>query len=84
MERKRTVKLPDGRDVDVTEIGYRTSGEYWNEYLADDGTVIRVKLIATEVLRLDGQFDQEGNPVYIVKTTNVTNVSAPENLRRQP
>ncbi len=83
MDRKRTIKL-GGQDVEATEVGYRTSGEYWNEYLADDGSVIRVKLIVTEVLRVEGRYDQMGSPVYLVKTTNVTNVSAPEDLRRQP
>lgn len=81
MERKKTVKIGDST-VEVTEVGFRSSGENWNEYLADDGTVIRIKLIVTEVLRVDGQYDAEGNPGYVVKSTNVTNVSPPEELRR--
>lgn len=68
----------------MTEVGFRSSGEHWNEYLADDGALIRVKLVATEVLRVDGIYDAEGNPAYIVKSTNVTNVSVPEELRRKP
>ena len=84
LERKRRVTLPNGDQVEVAEVGFRSSLENWNEYLADDGTVIRLKLVVTEVLRVDGQYDPEGNPVYLVKSTNVTSISAPEELRRQP
>jgi len=83
VERKKTIDIPGLGRVEVTEVGFRTSGEYWNEYLADDGTVIRLKAVVTEILRLDGQYDPEGNPAYIVKSSNVTSVSAPDELRRQ-
>lgn len=84
VERKRRIDIPGVGEVDATEVGFRSSGEHWNEYLVDDGTVIRVKLVATEILRVDGAYDAEGNPGYFVKSTNVTNVSAPENLRGKP
>lgn len=83
MERKRRIDVPGIGEKDVTEVGFRSSGEHWNEYLLDDGSVIRLKLVATEVLRVDGEFDPEGNPAYFVKSTNVVNVSAPEDLRRK-
>lgn len=70
--------------MDMTEVGFQTGAEHWNEYLTDDGTVIRVKLVATEVLRVDGRYDAEGNPAYFVKSTNVTTVSAPDELRQKP
>jgi hypothetical protein len=84
VERKRRVNVPGLGEADATEVGFRTSGENWNEYLLDDGTVIRLKLVVTEAVRVDGQYDPEGNPLYLVKSTNVMGVSAPEHLRRQP
>jgi hypothetical protein len=84
VERKRRIDIPGQGEMDVTEVGFQSGGEHWNEYLADDGTVIRVKLVATEVLRVDGVYDPEGNPAYFVRSTNVTSVSAPEELRRKP
>lgn len=81
VERKKTITVPGLGQTEVTEVGFRASGEHWNEYLVDDGTVLRVKLVATEVLRIDGQFDEEGNPAYIVKSTNVMNVSASDEKR---
>jgi len=81
VERKKTVNFGQG-PVQVTEVGFRAGGEYWNEYLADDGTVIRVKVVVTDIMRLDGQYDAEGNPGYVVKSTTVTSVSATDELRR--
>ncbi len=81
MERKRTVPGPNG-PVEATEVGFRSSGEYWNEYLLDDGTVVRLKVVVLEVLRADGQYDEEGNPIYLVKSNNLMVVSPPDELRR--
>jgi hypothetical protein len=81
VERKKRIQVGD-EAVDVTELGYRTMGEPWNEYLADDGSVIRVKLIVTEVLRVDDKYDEQGNPVYMVRSSNVMSTSSPEELRR--
>ncbi len=41
-----------------------------------------MKSIVTEVARLDGEYDAEGNPAYVVNSTNVTHVSAPEDLKK--
>lgn len=79
--RKRTVPGPDGRDHPAVEIGFRVSGEHWNEYLVDDGSVVRLKPVVTQILRVEDMRDQNGDPVYIVQSTNVMSVSAPDDLR---
>lgn len=56
--------------------------EYWNEYLLDDGTILKLKPVATEAFRVEGQYDNEGNPVYVLKSQNVLIVSPPDHLRR--
>lgn len=76
MERKRRITLPTGDTIMGTELGFRVGGEYWNEYLLDDGTVIRVKLVVTGVCRLDGKVDEKGQPAYLVNSKNVLAVSA--------
>jgi hypothetical protein len=83
VERKRQVNVPGLGQAEGTEVGFRTSGENWNEYLLDDGTVLRLKLVVTEVVRVDSHHDPDGNPVYLVKSQNVMGVSAPDDLRRQ-
>lgn len=70
--------------VDAVEVGFRTSGEHWNEYLLDDGTVLRLKVVSHQIFRVEGQFDEMGNPAYLIRSQNVVSASSPENLRRQP
>lgn len=82
LDRKRKINLPDGREVEGTVLNFRGTVEPWTEYLVDDGTVIRIKIVATEVVRLEGEYDPTGNPLYFVGTTNVMAVSAPDELRR--
>lgn len=82
MGRKRKIELQDGSFIDASIIPFRGDVEHWNEYLLDDGTVVRIKLVATEIARLDGQYDVEGNPAYVVISTNVTHISAPEELKK--
>lgn len=82
MERKRRIKLGN-EDVEATQVPFQVGGEHWNEYLCDDGSVLRMKVVTTEIFRVDGRYDNEGNPTYVVKSTNVLTVSAPDKLRRQ-
>jgi hypothetical protein len=79
---KREIRLPDGRLVSAYPVPYQTGGEHWNEYLTDEGCVLRVKLIATEILRIEGEYDAGGQPVHFLSSTNILTVSAPENLRK--
>jgi hypothetical protein len=80
-QRKRTVPGPDG-PVEATVMGFRTPTEHWTEVLLDDGTVIKLKLVVTDVYRIDDQYDDEGNPMYVVRSQNILRVDAPDNLRK--
>jgi len=72
-----------GEEVEALPIDINQTNEYWNQYLLDDGTVIKMKLVATKVLRVENKFDLEGNPLYIIQSTNITSVSAPDNLKKK-
>ena len=51
MPRTRRIQGPDGQEREAEPVGFRTSGEHFNEYLLDDGTVLQIKLVLTEVWR---------------------------------
>jgi len=72
-----------GEEVEAVPIDINQTNEYWNQYLLDDGTVIKMKLVATKVLRVDNKYDLEGNPLYIIQSTNITSVNAPINLKKK-
>lgn len=82
VERKKRVDR-NGREVEATELLFRAAAESWNEYLVDDGSLLRLKIVVTEVNRLEGEYDDEGQPVYAIKSVNTMRVSAPKHLRRE-
>ena len=67
-----------GREVEAIPVEVNQSSEKWNEYLLEDGTVLKMKLILKKILRVENEFDAEGNPVYVMQTTNVTAVTSPK------
>jgi hypothetical protein len=82
--RKRKIKGPDGQDTEVIELTFQNVREYWNEYLLDDGTILKLKPVATEVFKVPDRYDQDGNPMYIIRSRNVLVVNAQEQERRPP
>lgn len=83
MERKTKVPLPNGGSADATIIDINSSQETWNQYLLSDGTVLKLKTVVTEAVRVDNQYDNEGNPVYVIKSTNVVSVIVPDSLKKR-
>jgi len=73
-----------GREVDATDVEFQTRKEDWNEYQLMDGTIIKMKLVVSQIFRIDGTYDNEGNPAYQIKSTNVAAVSSPDALRKKP
>jgi hypothetical protein len=78
------IKINFGNEVvEATPVDVNSASEYFNQYFLEDGTVLRMKLVATKAFRIDGRFDPEGNPVYFVQSTNVLSVDAPTGLKRK-
>ena len=65
------------QDVDVLE-----AKEVWSEYRLSDGTVLRIKPVMITISRVEGEHTIEGDPVYNMKSTLVTDVRAPQELRK--
>ena len=65
------------QDVDVTE-----AKEVWSEYRLADGTVLRIKPVMITISRVEGEHTIEGDPVYNMKSTLVTDVRAPQELKK--
>jgi hypothetical protein len=81
MPRTRRIQGPDGQEHEAEPIGFRTSGEHFNEYLLDDGSVLRIKLILTNVWEVKETYDSLRNPVYLVEHQEVMAVDAPDDVR---
>jgi hypothetical protein len=62
-------------EVDVLE-----AKEIWSEYRLADGTLLRIKPVLIAVSRAPG-YTPDGDPIYNMKSTLVTDVRAPQQLK---
>lgn len=81
--RRQVTVAPGGPSRDAELVEVQQSSEQWNQYLLGDGSVVRMKTVVTEVWRLIDEYDQEGNPVYLVRSRNVLAVTTPDEMRKQ-
>ena len=84
VERMTKVTLPTGQIADGVEVPIEELNERWSEIKLGDGTIVRVKLSIVSVVRVPGQYDQVGNPMYIMNMTpTIAIFSVPEDLRKK-
>ena len=48
----------------VKDIRFTTISQDWNEYVVDDGTIIKIQPIVTKILKTS-KFDPKGFPIYL-------------------
>lgn len=76
MQDKRvTVKDQFGRDVTGTNVEIVESSEQYSKVRFEDGTAMVLKPIIVQAVRLDNQWDVEGNPTYVIKSQLVLAVT---------
>ena len=83
MEEKTKV-LINNQWVLATRVPVRSTQEGWSEYLLEDGSVVRVKIVVTEVAKVDDMYEPDGTPVYSTKWNIVLAVTAPPELKKFP
>ena len=72
---KKTLTLPSGEMVQGTFVNVSESVERFTDINLEDGTTLRAKVSVTEVARVDGRWDDDGNPLYFVKSQTVVTVA---------
>ena len=83
LEKKTKIEMPGLGMVDAIQVSVSESTERWTEVKLDDGSVLRVKPVVLGAMRIDGRYDQEGNPLYALKANQVMTVlSSPDHLRK--
>jgi hypothetical protein len=60
-----------------------SSKDGWSEYTLADGTVIRAKGVVLDVKKMTGQFNAEGEPIYVLQLTMVNQARVPEQLKKK-
>src|SRR2546426_10544890 len=72
------------RQVEAEQIDFESKAEPWSTYELSDGTTLKVRVILTGVLRIEGEYDQSGNPIYVVSSQTVIQANAPKKIRGTP
>jgi len=81
---KRKINL-GGQEFMAEEVEFESEGaEKWNSYVLHDGSTLKVKAILADVLRVDGQYSPNGDPVYTINASIVVSTNSPDNLRKKP
>ncbi len=82
-ERKTKVNV-GGRSLNGFEVPIESSNEKWSEFKLEDGTLIRAKINVVAVVRVEGEYDQNGNPLYTMNMAPVIAIlDTPESLRKK-
>lgn len=81
-DRKTKVQVPGVGMVDAVEVAVEEATERWTDLKLADGTVIRIKTIVLGVIRVEGQYDPDGNPMYQIKANQIMTATAPDHLKK--
>ena len=85
-ERKVKVRVQaNNKEVVGSEVPIIESTERFTELSLEDGTVVRIKPVVMSAIRVDGQYDQAGNPVYVLQSSLAVSLShVPEHMKKEP
>jgi hypothetical protein len=67
-----------GNVVEAESIAVSHAEEPWSTYRLDDGSVIKLKLVVSDVFKLPQPDPVTGLPQYLVRSSNVLSVEPPE------
>ena len=67
--------------VGAEDLEFETIREEWNTYRASDGSIIKLKTIVGKITRLD-KYNEDGEPIYLVKSSSVVSAIVPAGLRK--
>lgn len=83
-EIKSKVVLPDGSIKEGVDVAIDESNERWSEVKLKDGVILRIKFSIIQIIKVEGEFDKEGSPVYAVKGAPLITVAfLPDALRKK-
>ena len=81
MPRKTRINIGE-RTIEAEDMEFKTGREDWSEYQVEDGYTVRVRLVVSSILKT-AERDPQGNPVYIVQSTNIVKILPPESYARK-
>jgi len=62
------------KEIEVEDLDFDVINESPSEYKTEDGTIIRVRVVTTNIFRALKEKAPDGDPLFIVKSTNVISI----------
>ncbi len=72
-----------GEIRDAVSVDFEPERETFSTYILLDGSALKLKAVLTEVMRIEGVYAPNGDPVYLIQAAQIMSVSAPDSLRRK-
>ena len=66
-----------GKAVEAEKMDFKPIDENWSLYRLEDGTVVKLRLIVSEIFKLPGADPLTGMPQFLAKSSNVMAVEPP-------
>lgn len=60
-----------------------SSKDGWSEYTLADQTVIRAKAVVLDVKKMTGQFNADGEPIYVLQLIMINQAKVPDGLKKK-
>jgi len=79
---KRTIDF-QGRKVQAEEVAFESGVENWTQYTLEDGTILKMKGILLEVVRLS-EYNEKGEPIYQFSAQQIVGTIVPDKLKKKP
>lgn len=71
------VRLKLGEEwVEGEELDFEPLSERWNEYRCSDGSLVKLRLVVSKIVKLDKK-NAQGEPIYQVASANVLAITPP-------
>ena len=79
---RKTVDF-QGRKVEAEVVNFEAKSEAWNQYVLEDGTALKMKLVLLDVARVLNEYTPTGDPVYIFTAQQIVGSTSPDALKKK-
>jgi len=85
MAQKHVTKLTiHGQQYEVEEVPILKMDEKISTYELADGTTLTVRTVVTNIYRAIGQHNEQGEPIYVVRSNSIPSLAGvPDSLREE-
>jgi hypothetical protein len=68
---------PKGQPVEAEQQHFKPIHEPWSEYELEDGKILKIRIIVSEIYKLDEVDKVTGRNAYMVKSDNIVSMEEP-------